>query len=417
MPSNVQMNAGAGGSLATTKQITHDGDTTQCQGVHLLGISGTEDAYTAATINGDATNGLDVDVTRLIPGVTATALGKAEDAAHASGDTGVMALAVRRDAATQLADTDGDYSPLITDASGRLHVNVGALPSLPAGTNNIGDVDVLTLPALPAGTNNIGDVDVLTVPAPLNVTGGGAELGALRVTLANDSTGLLSVDDNGGSLTIDGTVTANLAAGSNNIGDVDVLSIAAGDNNIGNVDIVTMPNVTLAAGTNTNEVVGDVAHGSPVGGNPLLMGAEARSSDGTAVTSGDVVRLLATLLGKQVTYPYALPGLDWHYAAASGGIVNTTGVTAKAAAGAGIRNYITRMEVINGHATVSTDFQIRDGAAGTVLWRGYLQAAGGGVACVFDPPLRGSANTLIEIACGTTGSAVYANLHGFAAAE
>lgn len=337
MPSNVQMNAGAGGSIATTKQITHDGDTTQCQGVHLLGISGTEDAYTAATINGDATNGLDVDVTRVIPGVTATALGKAEDAAHASGDAGVMALAVRKDTATQLADVDGDYSPLTTDASGRLHVNVGALPALPAGTNNIGDVDIL--------------------------------------------------------------------------------SIAAGDNNIGNVDIVTMPNVTLAAGTNTNEVVGDVAHDSPVGGNPLLMGAEARTSDGTAVASGDVVRLLATLLGKQVNYPYALPGLDWHYAAASGGIVNTTGVTAKAAAGAGVRNYITRMEVINGHATVSTDFQIRDGAAGTVLWRGYLQAAGGGVAAVFDPPLRGTANTLVEIACGTTGSAVYANLHGFSAAE
>jgi len=73
----------------------------------------------------------------------------------------------------------------------------------------------------------------------------------------------VSVDDNSGSLTVDapvgtpvridptgtttqpvsGTITANLAAGVNNIGDVDVLTIAAGDNNIGNVDIVTMPAV------------------------------------------------------------------------------------------------------------------------------------------------------------------------------
>lgn len=37
-----------------------------------------------------------------------------------------------------------------------------------------------------------------------------------------------------------------LAAGTNNIGDVDVLTIAAGDNNIGNVDIVTIPAVTNA---------------------------------------------------------------------------------------------------------------------------------------------------------------------------
>eukprot|EP00039_Didymoeca_costata_P015457 m.263535 g.263535 ORF g.263535 m.263535 type:complete len:110 (-) comp16227_c0_seq43:129-458(-) len=38
------------------------------------------------------------------------------------------------------------------------------MPSLPSGTNNIGDVDVLSLPSLPAGTNNIGDIDILTIP-------------------------------------------------------------------------------------------------------------------------------------------------------------------------------------------------------------------------------------------------------------
>jgi hypothetical protein len=57
--------------------------------------------------------------------------------------------------------------------------------------------------------------------------GGGVEANALRVTVASDSTGVLSVDDNGGSLTVDGTVTANLAAGTNNIGDVDVLTVPA----------------------------------------------------------------------------------------------------------------------------------------------------------------------------------------------
>lgn len=46
----------------------------------------------------------------------------AEDAAHASGDAGAFVLGVRKDTATQLAGTDGDYSPLITDANGRLHV-------------------------------------------------------------------------------------------------------------------------------------------------------------------------------------------------------------------------------------------------------------------------------------------------------
>ncbi len=56
---------------------------------------------------------------------------------------------------------------------------------------------------IPAGDNNIGNVDIVTVPAPLNIVGGGTEAAAQRVTIANDSTGVLSVDDNGGSLTVD----------------------------------------------------------------------------------------------------------------------------------------------------------------------------------------------------------------------
>lgn len=40
------------------------------------------------------------------------------------------------------------------------------------------------------------------------VAGGGVEAAALRVTIASDSTGVVSVDDNGGSLTVDGTVAA-----------------------------------------------------------------------------------------------------------------------------------------------------------------------------------------------------------------
>jgi len=41
-----------------------------------------------------------------------------------------------------------------------MQVDVITLPSIPAGTNNIGDVDVLTLPAIPSGTNTIGDVGI-----------------------------------------------------------------------------------------------------------------------------------------------------------------------------------------------------------------------------------------------------------------
>lgn len=57
------------------------------------------------------------------------AIAKAEDVAHVSGDKGVMALAVRKDSAAAVAGTDGDYTPLITDSSGRLHVVAASNPS------------------------------------------------------------------------------------------------------------------------------------------------------------------------------------------------------------------------------------------------------------------------------------------------
>lgn len=45
----------------------------------------------------------------------------AEDAVHASGNVGILALAVRNDTPSALAGTNGDNSPLTTDAGGRLH--------------------------------------------------------------------------------------------------------------------------------------------------------------------------------------------------------------------------------------------------------------------------------------------------------
>ena len=55
---------------------------------------------------------LPVEVAAFVPGTSATSLGKAEDAAHASGDTGVMLLGVRNESAASLSDTQGDYSPI-----------------------------------------------------------------------------------------------------------------------------------------------------------------------------------------------------------------------------------------------------------------------------------------------------------------
>lgn len=65
----------------------------------------------------------DVDVTSIVPGTGASNLGKAEDAAHTSADVGVMALGVRNDThTTGLSGTDGDYTPIGVDASGKIGI-------------------------------------------------------------------------------------------------------------------------------------------------------------------------------------------------------------------------------------------------------------------------------------------------------
>lgn len=51
-----------------------------------------------------------------------------EDAAHSSGDAGVMSLAVRADSDGSLVDTDGDYAPLQVNAEGKLKVAADLAP-------------------------------------------------------------------------------------------------------------------------------------------------------------------------------------------------------------------------------------------------------------------------------------------------
>jgi hypothetical protein len=50
-------------------------------------------------------------------------LTQAEDSVHASGDTGVMSLAVRNDAGGNMVSADGDYAPLQVNSVGELRVS------------------------------------------------------------------------------------------------------------------------------------------------------------------------------------------------------------------------------------------------------------------------------------------------------
>jgi hypothetical protein len=93
MSDNFPVTPGSGRNVATD-EVTYSGNTADVQLVRPVLVTGSEGSRTVVDLAGDATNGLDVDVTRLPSGT------------------------------------------------------VAGSASLPAGTNNIGDVDVLTLPGV-----------------------------------------------------------------------------------------------------------------------------------------------------------------------------------------------------------------------------------------------------------------------------
>ncbi len=317
------------GSAGTT-QYTEDAASAGAESLCLMGAvrrdtaassSGTDGDY--STLNTDANGRLHVIAalaasqtlatvstvtsvtaigTSVTPGTSAGHLGKAEDAAHASGDTGVAVLAVRRDTAAHGVSADGDYATLNVNSAGRLWASATIDAALPAGTNAIG------------------------------------------------------------------TVTA----------------------------------------------VGTAAHDAAISGNPVRMAARAASSDYTAVAAGDTADLVTSLTGKQIVLPYALPGASWAYASPSA-VTDTSDDQVIAAGAAGVRHYIAGIQVFNSHASTGTEVVIKDGS--TVLWRGWAQPTGGGCSAKFDPPLRGTAATAVNVANITTSSSTYFNLQGYSAAE
>lgn len=175
---------------------------------------------------------------------------------------------------------------------------------------------------------------------------------------------------------------------------------------------------TTYNGTQAVTATGAAAHDAAISGSPVRLAGRALTSDYNAVATGDVADLKTTLTGALIVKQDAIPELSWIYAAATGGIVNTTtAVTIKTAAAAGIRNYLKSLQIAHDLLGGVTEIAIRDGASGTVLWRGKLQTpAMEGRDLVFDPPLRGSAATLMEVVTLTavTGG-VYINAQGFTA--
>lgn len=211
-------------------------------------------------------------------------------------------------------------------------------------------------------------------------------------------------------------LTAEITAGRGNTVAGNAISVmlagaAAATTPIGQVTIAASQSATAA---------GQAAHDAVVAGNPNRIGARAVSAAYATVATGDQADLISTLQGVLVTRPWQIPELEWVYAAAAGGILNTTtAVTFRAAPGAGLRSYVTSIQIMAETLTTATELAIRDGAGGTVLWRTKIPTGGLPTMNVeFENPLKSTANTLLEVVTLTASGAgaVYFNAQGFTAA-
>jgi hypothetical protein len=351
------------------------------------------------------------------------------NAAAPTDPVGTTTVMERDDALSSLTEVEGDWTNMRANANGALWTAVDGTVTVDLAANNdvtvtgtvdLGATDNAVLDAIAADGDAVqallGTIDADT--SALAGTVSGSEIQADVVssalptgaaTAANQSTIIGHVD---GVETLLGTIDADTSALAGAVSgsevQVDVVaSLPAGTNNIGDVDIVsgTVTTVTTLTG-------GGVAHDGADSGNPHKMGAKAGTADQTAVANNDRTDIRADILGHLVTRPYALHEKLWQGVTAAK--TDTSLSELVAAGGAGVRHYITSLSVMNSHATVSTVVEVRTGTT-TVIHRGYALAAGGGYTITFPTPLRGGANEAINVYNITTGSNTYVSASGYTA--
>lgn len=281
----------------------------------------------------------------------------------------------------------------------------------------------------------------------------GAVRGTATGTLAmgDDGTNIQSVHvDSSGDLQID---VLSIAAGDNNIGNVDIASaIPAGTNNIGDVDVLTVPADPFGANADAASATGSISAklrfitstGIPItgtvtvgshavtnagvfvvqidgaaltalqliddmvfaddaaftlstskGGVAAGVAVQTDGTDPTAVSAEGDVAALRTDMQRNLIVNQTHPRF-WHVSADYASAQTNTSV--KAAPGASLSLYITDIQVSNG--ATAGNITLLDGSGGTVLYELY-PAINGGAVMSLRSPIKLTVNTALCITSTT----------------
>ena len=263
MADNLLLNLGSGGSTLAGASLTVSGDPAIVQMVGCGILSGAEGSWTHSQLVGGAG--------AVAPGVQRVTLASNDPAVTDLAAIEVLLTAANVDHAANevlLGTIAGDTTSLdgkVTACNtGAVVLSSGTVTTVSTVTNlsQLGGVAIamgegvlgtgvqrVTLATDDDAVALLGTIDADTGAiktavelidnaisgAGFNITqfggaavpiGAGVEATAVRVTLATDSTGVVSVDDGGGALTVDGTVTANAGTNLN----TSALALEAGGN-------------------------------------------------------------------------------------------------------------------------------------------------------------------------------------------
>lgn len=301
-------------------------------------------------------------------------------------------IELNQDSQTAILTTiDADTGAMVTDLAaievllGTIDADTGAIKTAVEVIDNAiagTEMQVDVVAPLPAGTNNIGDVDVLTLPA---ITG------TVTANLsATDNAVLDQIELNQDTQTaVLNTIDADTGAMVTDLAAIEVLlgTIDADTGAIATAvqlidDTIHADDAAYTLGTSKASVIAGVAVNMD-GTDPTGVSAEG---DAAALRT-DPNRLLLV----NQTHPRF-----WHVSADYASAQTNTSV--KAAPGASLSLYITDLQISNG--ATAGNVTLLDGSGGTVLYELYPAINGGAVLSLRNP-IKLTANTALCITSTT----------------
>jgi hypothetical protein len=163
--------------------------------------------------------------------------------------------------------------------------------------------------------------------------------------------------------------------------------------------VILSSNIVAAAGTTAPN------NAMP---NPVAIGGRASNANITAMSvAGNLVAQLMTMIGASVFKPYCLPEAAWQY---TGALTTTSDVAASAAAGVGIKNHVTNIQVTNTGSSANS-LNIKDGSTIRLT---IAVPAGQSIVLPVEAGIVLTANTALNVSLSAAGT-MQVNIIGYQA--